>query len=73
MVQQFDFKLKHFSINEIDLVEQLSGGIRQNYSGNIRFTVSKNYFPGADKYNLDNPITYFRGAPLRLAVQYYYS
>lgn len=71
--QEFDFKTNHFSINEIDSVEKQAGGKRQDLGSHIRFTISKNYFPGADKYSLANPITFFRGDPLRLVVQYYYS
>src|SRR5258705_272036 len=71
--QQFAMKTIRPLIGEIAVLEAKEGGKVFSYGANIRFSVSKGYFPGADQYNLDNPLTWFRTVPFKIQVQYYYS
>jgi len=70
--QQFSIQLKRPVLKDISSIEQKAGGKEYKFSSNIRFSVSKNYFPGAGKFNLDNPLTWNRAEP-GIQVQYYYS
>lgn len=71
--QQFEMQTKRPLVNQLAGIELKAGGKLENYPSYIRYSVSKNYFPGADKYNLDNPQMWLRAAPLKMQVEYYYS
>lgn len=71
--QQFALHTQRPAINEIAAIEAKESGKAFSYGAAVRFTVSKGYFPGEEKYNLDNPLTWRRTEPLKIQVQYYYS
>ncbi|MGC4037962.1 MAG: hypothetical protein QM764_18515 [Chitinophagaceae bacterium] len=71
--QQFSLQIKRPAIKNIGSIEEKAGGKQFKFSSNIRFSVSKGYFPGSDRYNLDNPLTFNRSEPVPIQTQYYYS
>ncbi|HLO38908.1 MAG TPA: hypothetical protein VK173_10465 [Lacibacter sp.] len=66
------FSLSRPIVTQIDSIEKENGG--KLFKTSIQFGVSKNYFPNADKYDLENPFIYFRNEqPFNLEMSYYYS
>ncbi|MFZ1799165.1 MAG: hypothetical protein WAU24_04820 [Chitinophagaceae bacterium] len=70
--QHVDFTLNRPKIFSIDSIEKSKKG--ELFETSISITVSKDYFPNADKFNLANPLIYFRnGEIFNLETNYYYS
>ena len=71
--QKLSFSLNRPDVKKIDSIESANDGKQLNYSG-ITFSVSKNYFPNSDSFNLAQPVSYRRETqPLKTSIQYYYS
>jgi len=72
LAQAKNFSLTRPAINEIVSIEKSNGG--KLFETSIHFSVSKDYFPNADKFQLGNPFIYFReGRLFNLELNYYYS
>ena len=70
--QKDQFMLVRPSLNTIDSIEKNNNGEKFEFSFSIK--VSKDYFPGADKFNLANPFVYFRKHEIfSLEMNYFYS
>lgn len=70
--QDYNFLLQRPLLNSIDSIEKVEKG--EKFEAPFTISVSKNYFPNADKFDLANPLIFFRKEnPFRLEMNYYYS
>lgn len=71
--QKIKFSLNRPSLQKIDSFETKNNGVlKTNHS--VAYSISKNYFPNSDNFNLAQPISYLRETkPLKTSVQYFYS
>lgn len=67
-----DFCLQRPGIHEIDSIEKRSHGVRLYPS--YKITVSQDYFPNSEKFNLGQPFVYTRDySTVKSQVTYYFS
>lgn len=60
-------------IRDIDSIELVNSGKTFSYTG-ITFSISKDYFPNSEKFNLGQPINSNRlTTPIKTKLSYYYS
>lgn len=72
IAQESKLQFENPRFSEIQSIEQTEGGRKYTYS--FAISVSKNYFPNSDNFNLAAPVIYFRNTyPLKTEVDYFYS
>lgn len=70
--QEKDFLLLRPLLNSIDSIEMANKG--EEFEATFKISVSSNYFPNAAKFNLANPLIYFRKTGIfNTEMNYYYS
>jgi len=70
--QQKDFLLKRPLLRSVDSIEHANKG--EEFNASFKISVSGNYFPNADKFNLAGPRIFFRkGNSFTIEMNYYYS
>jgi len=70
--QKNQFVLNRPPLSSIDSIENVNKG--EKFEVKFSISVSKDYFPNADKFNLANPLIYFRkGDIFTTEMNYYYS
>lgn len=70
--QDYDFPIHRPLLSSIDSIEKAAKG--EKFDAPFMISVSKNYFPNADKFDLANPLIFFRkDSPFQLEMNYYYS
>lgn len=70
--QDHDFLIQRPVLSSVDSIEKVAKG--EKFDAPFMISVSKNYFPNADKFNLANPLIFFRkDNPFQLEMNYYYS
>jgi hypothetical protein len=70
--QQNDFLLQRPVVKSVDSIEQANKG--EKFEASFKISVAADYFPNADKFNLDNPLIFFRkSGSFTTEMNYYYS